>query len=753
MAKDKVILVDEQNSCNLDELKDKLRNNVYIEHVTIQDQSNNINPADFRDLLGILQSKNRLGVIQYVNLKSLRLANNNLANKEIFLSIANIIYNNNNLQALELSGNNLGNENLQLILSKAYTPGRFDFFSYTLRELRISKVGLTEDAGEIILKLVNANPNLIILDISNNMLTDKNIAQIHDGIKNLNLQEIILANNQFTDASLNTLISLINKLKDLKEINLSGYQGVTLEKWENFKNKISREIVIVPPTITLSNSSLTNPITSTLAFSKTRIDSITNTIQPTTTTSSTKPVTTLAASPTPIESKNFPPPITPPIKTTNSFPSVTTPVISTASSTPITTPPTTVSSFFNPLYYLSISPAMPLLMAITILAASILYIIFARKKDEENMSEFVISSKSRLENNRLWKKQYKKKWAQNRGVISEKESDYWRLKGTEKAYALIQRDHLQDIRWEKRPKEPVLCATYIAPLKDDKGSVFIKVLESNDDQQEEIKILTKIQSPWIVSFYGYFETKINNSSRESLCLVMELAFFSLDKILQSTLPASFILQALLEISEGLCVLHHKMEGTKEIIAHRDLKPRNILMGNDYHFRLADFGLSKIIYQDKPSTSTPSSAANRTVDSVTGTPSYAAPEAKGIEDKADHLSDLYSFGLIVFAWCRRESMQDVERNYLLPNEGQELIANFNQRLKENINFPDILNTFTNLIRNCCVSDRNTRWNANLVRETLHNCSKNHPLQNNEFAQVMGLAPTLISEHDRPYHKIS
>ncbi len=74
------------------------------------------------------------------------------------------------------------------------------------------------------------------------------------------------------------------------------------------------------------------------------------------------------------------------------------------------------------------------------------------------------------------------------------------------------------------------------------------------------------------------------------------------------------------------------------IAHRDIKPRNIMVDASRHARLLDFGLAKSLDQDSISQS----------GEITGTAHYMSPEqtlAKRVAQ--DHRTDIFSLGVILY----------------------------------------------------------------------------------------------------------
>jgi serine/threonine-protein kinase len=107
---------------------------------------------------------------------------------------------------------------------------------------------------------------------------------------------------------------------------------------------------------------------------------------------------------------------------------------------------------------------------------------------------------------------------------------------------------------------------------------------------------------------------------------------SLDKLLardDHKLPLETALQLTLELAEALDCAHGQG------VVHRDLKPANILITEDGHAKIADFGVAKL------------NLANHTLAGRTlGTPAYMSPEQLNGE-AVDGRSDLFSLGVVLY----------------------------------------------------------------------------------------------------------
>lgn len=93
----------------------------------------------------------------------------------------------------------------------------------------------------------------------------------------------------------------------------------------------------------------------------------------------------------------------------------------------------------------------------------------------------------------------------------------------------------------------------------------------------------------------------------------------------------------IEIARGMQYLHaHK-------VLHGDLKSLNLLVDENYHIKVADFGLSKII-EDPTEPAEPLSGTRR---KYKGTLTWQGPEVVNEASEYTEKSDVYSFGIVLW----------------------------------------------------------------------------------------------------------
>ena len=156
--------------------------------------------------------------------------------------------------------------------------------------------------------------------------------------------------------------------------------------------------------------------------------------------------------------------------------------------------------------------------------------------------------------------------------------------------------------------------------------------------RREAMAVAAIDHPYICKIFEIGE------DGDALFLVMEyIAGETLHRRLQDgALPLSDALRVAGEIAEALQEAHARR------FLHRDLKPANIMLTEQGHVKVMDFGLAKRV-EDLPSPDQATrelGAAQLTAHgSIVGTPDYMSPEqVKGVT--LDVRSDLFSFGVIL-----------------------------------------------------------------------------------------------------------
>ena len=163
--------------------------------------------------------------------------------------------------------------------------------------------------------------------------------------------------------------------------------------------------------------------------------------------------------------------------------------------------------------------------------------------------------------------------------------------------------------------------------------------------ENEIKILSQLDSPFIVKLYEVFSINLNEevynikdekNDEQMMCLVLELCENGdlNDKIKEKKQKNELfiekeILHYFYEILQGLYYLH------KNRVLHRDLKTLNIFLTKDNHIKIGDFGVSKKLINN-----------NIYAYTFVGTPYYLSPEI--CQNKAyDEKSDVWSLGVIIY----------------------------------------------------------------------------------------------------------
>ncbi|XP_019172331.1 PREDICTED: cysteine-rich receptor-like protein kinase 2 [Ipomoea nil] len=171
--------------------------------------------------------------------------------------------------------------------------------------------------------------------------------------------------------------------------------------------------------------------------------------------------------------------------------------------------------------------------------------------------------------------------------------------------------------------------------------------------ETEISLITNANHPNLIRLLGY------SGNGKVLILVYEyMPNSSLDRYIygekRGMLNWKQRVDIILGIARGLAYLHEQFD---VCIIHRDIKSSNILLDDEFQSKIADFGLARLLPENKSHLTT----------KFAGTLGYTAPEY-AVHGHLSEKVDIYSFGIVILEIIsgRRSSDLQVEpvTEYLL-----------------------------------------------------------------------------------------
>jgi len=203
--------------------------------------------------------------------------------------------------------------------------------------------------------------------------------------------------------------------------------------------------------------------------------------------------------------------------------------------------------------------------------------------------------------------------------------------------------------------------------------------------------MCQLQHPNIVGFVGAV------TDPASLCIITEYCHRGslADLLLNHAVPMTFQqkIQFALDAAQGMSYLH----SSNPVILHRDLKSDNLLVAEDWHIKVGDFGLTRFMSAKKAMTQV-------------GTPMWMAPEiimGKKYTEKAD----VYAFGIILWELLTRlEPYEDKEPM-------QIVVQVVNEGLRPLMTREFDQSPLSPLIRDCWSANPDERPSFDIIAERL------------------------------------
>ena len=154
--------------------------------------------------------------------------------------------------------------------------------------------------------------------------------------------------------------------------------------------------------------------------------------------------------------------------------------------------------------------------------------------------------------------------------------------------------------------------------------------------RHEARVVAALNHPHIVTIFS-----IEDDDGVPFITMELVEGRSLDRLLADggLAPAQFF-EIGIALADALSAAHRKG------VVHRDVKPANIIVSDDGHTKILDFGLARDTRGPSPDASAATRLALTQEGMVVGTVPYMSPEQ--LEARSvDHRSDLFSLGVVLY----------------------------------------------------------------------------------------------------------
>ena len=270
-------------------------------------------------------------------------------------------------------------------------------------------------------------------------------------------------------------------------------------------------------------------------------------------------------------------------------------------------------------------------------------------------------------------------------IMKQTESYKRRKRDGEEICRLLSEDERFSSRWKELKYINAGTYGFILSAVDASSGMprALKVIEVDGDDEKDAQTLNEAGVTRSVSeddniVKTFKRQDVELDGREFVVLVMEL----LTPIPHEISDEETVVKLAYDICYALDRVH-----TVKLMAHRDVKPGNILKG-DKHWKLCDFGISRMVEA-------------RPMATVIGTSDYMAPELLTAYDSNlrstsyDNTVDLYALGLTMYTLLNRGTHPFLPVPPFLPTE--EEIREAKKRRAKGDEFPKAVNCSEELMR--------------------------------------------------------
>ncbi|ESQ34567.1 hypothetical protein EUTSA_v10009550mg, partial [Eutrema salsugineum] len=260
----------------------------------------------------------------------------------------------------------------------------------------------------------------------------------------------------------------------------------------------------------------------------------------------------------------------------------------------------------------------------------------------------------------------------------------------------------------------------IAVKRMDQSSIGGKGI---DEFEAEVSVLTKVNHRNLVGLHGYC---LQGNERLLVYHYMRQGTLSRhlfdweDEGLKQ-LDWTTRLTIALDVARGLEYLHTLARQNQSYI-HRDLKPTNILLGDNMRAKVSDFGLVRLTEEGKESFRTKS----------VGTHGYISPEY-ALTGRVTRKADVYSFGVILMELITGQKALDEKRS----EDNLHISIWFRKMLVDK-------DSSSKLIDMTIEVKEETRGSINEVAELASHCCAKEPEQRPEMSHIVSVLTSLTEQ---------
>jgi serine/threonine protein kinase/tetratricopeptide (TPR) repeat protein len=158
---------------------------------------------------------------------------------------------------------------------------------------------------------------------------------------------------------------------------------------------------------------------------------------------------------------------------------------------------------------------------------------------------------------------------------------------------------------------------------------------AKDQLMREARAVAKLKHEHICPVYG-----VESIDKHDFIVMPYMEGETLDHLVRKARPTiDRVLELSEQIASALAAAHARG------IIHRDVKPQNLLVGEDGNVKVLDFGLAKLVGQTQNPLVLTNSSTTSQLGLIPGTVAYMSPEqSKG--DKLDCGTDIFSLGIVL-----------------------------------------------------------------------------------------------------------